>query len=53
MVGVEIYLALTPAESERLRRVSYERQLAAGYENPGNGGTTVSKWGDADPGAAA
>ncbi|KAH8698995.1 hypothetical protein BGW36DRAFT_340345 [Talaromyces proteolyticus] len=49
MIGVEIYLAMTPIESERLRKVSYERQLAAGYENPGNCGTTVSKWGDVGP----
>ncbi|EED18136.1 conserved hypothetical protein [Talaromyces stipitatus ATCC 10500] len=53
MIGVEIYLALTPIESERLRKVSYERQLAAGYENPGNCGTTVSKWGDIGSNATA
>lgn len=46
MIGVEIYLALTPVERERLRKVSYERQLAAGYKNPGNCGTTISRWGD-------
>ncbi|KAL2364444.1 hypothetical protein RJZ56_002592 [Blastomyces dermatitidis] len=33
--GVEIYLQLTPRESQRLRMVSYERQKAAGYANPG------------------
>lgn len=48
-VGVEIYLRLTPRESERLRMVSYERQLAAGYKNPGSAGLVVEKFGDADP----
>jgi hypothetical protein len=48
VVGVEIYLALTPVEAERLRRVSYEKQLQAGYKNPGNAGTTVQRWGDAE-----
>jgi uncharacterized membrane protein len=47
MVGPEIYLALTPAEGERLRSVSYERQLEAGYENPGSSGLTPDQWGDA------
>jgi len=48
ILGVEIYLQLTPAESKRLRQVSYERALAAGYKNPGNTGTTVQRWGDAE-----
>jgi len=47
MVGVEVYLALTPAESERLQVVSYEKQLEAGFENPGNAGLTAERWGDA------
>lgn len=47
MVGVEVYLALTPAESERLKVVSYEKQLEAGFENPGNAGLTAERWGDA------
>ncbi|KAI9796788.1 MAG: hypothetical protein M1835_003144 [Candelina submexicana] len=46
-IGVEIYLALTPAESERLRAVSYERQLEAGFDHPGSAGLTVDRWGDA------
>jgi hypothetical protein len=46
-VGVEIYLNLTPAESERLRAVSYERQLEAGFKNPGRAGLTVDRFGDA------
>jgi hypothetical protein len=47
LVGVELYLALTPAESERLRKVSYEKQLEAGFENPGSSGLVVERWGDA------
>ncbi|KAG6363684.1 hypothetical protein INS49_008785 [Diaporthe citri] len=39
-IGVEIYLKLTPAESERLRNVSYQRQLEAGIKNPGRAGLT-------------
>lgn len=31
MVGVEFYLKMTPRENQRLRQVSYEKQLAAGY----------------------
>jgi hypothetical protein len=27
-VGVEVYLKLTPAENERLRRISHERQVS-------------------------
>lgn len=49
IVGVEVYLHLTPAESERLRRVSYSRQLEAGMKNPGNAGLTAQKLGDAEP----
>jgi uncharacterized membrane protein len=46
-IGVEVYLRLTPAESERLRVVSYERQLEAGFDNPGSAGLTVDRFGDA------
>ncbi|RPB05504.1 hypothetical protein L873DRAFT_1797890 [Choiromyces venosus 120613-1] len=46
-IGVEIYLRLTPAESERLRMVSYERQLERGWVHPGSGGLTSDRWGDA------
>ena len=31
-------LHLTPKESERLRQVSYQRQLEAGFRNPGHAG---------------
>ncbi|EEP82767.1 predicted protein [Uncinocarpus reesii 1704] len=47
LVGVEVYLRLTPREAERLRMVSYERQFAAGYKNPGSAGLVVERWGDA------
>ncbi|EER44302.1 conserved hypothetical protein [Histoplasma capsulatum H143] len=43
IVGVEIYLQLTPRESQRLRMVSYERQKEAGA------GLVVQKFGDAEP----
>jgi hypothetical protein len=49
LVGVEIYLNLTPSESYRLRNVSYERQLEAGYKYPGSAGSTSDRWGDAPP----
>lgn len=48
-VGVEIYLKLTPREAERLRQVSYERQMERGFRNPGNAGLVIEKFGDADP----
>ena len=47
-VGVEMYLALTPAEGERLRQVSYERQLERGFSHPGSAGLTVDRLGDAE-----
>ncbi|KAI1326616.1 hypothetical protein F5Y16DRAFT_374066 [Xylariaceae sp. FL0255] len=47
IIGVEIYLTLTPAESERLRQFSYERQLKAGMRNPGSAGLTSDRLGDA------
>ncbi|KAM0710711.1 hypothetical protein Q7P35_001449 [Cladosporium inversicolor] len=37
-IGVEVYLHLTPKESERLRQVSYQRQLEAGFKNAGHAG---------------
>lgn len=46
--GVEIYLNLTPREARRLRRASYERQLEAGFKNPGSSGLVVERFGDAD-----
>ncbi|KAF6817266.1 hypothetical protein CMUS01_12126 [Colletotrichum musicola] len=41
-------LRLTPREAERLRQVSYQRQLRAGMRNPGSAGFTADKLGDAD-----
>ena len=48
LVGVEIYLALTPRESNRLRQVSYERQMEQGFRHPGSAGLTADRWGDAE-----
>jgi hypothetical protein len=48
-IGVEVYLQLTPRETERLRKVSYQRQLEAGMKNPGSAGLVVQKFGDAEP----
>ena len=48
LAGVEMYLALTPRESERLRQVSYERQLERGMKNPGSAGLTADRFGDAE-----
>ncbi|KAJ1713543.1 hypothetical protein NYO67_4257 [Aspergillus flavus] len=48
-IGVEIYLQMTPKESHRLRKISYTRQLEAGYRDPGRAGLTVDKFGDSEP----
>jgi uncharacterized membrane protein len=37
------------ANIERLRRISYQRQVEAGMRNPGNAGLTVQRCGDAEP----
>jgi hypothetical protein len=42
-------LRLTPRETQRLRQVSYEKQLEAGMKNPGYAGLTAERIGDADP----
>ena len=47
--GIEIYLKLTPRENERLRQVSYEKQLERGFANPGSAGLVLEKFGDAEP----
>ena len=49
VIAVEFYLRLTPAESQRLRQVSYERQLERGFKNPGSAGLTAYRFGDANP----
>lgn len=43
VVGIEVYLRLTPAESERLRNVSYQRQDEAGLETVGRAGLTADR----------
>lgn len=48
-VGVEIYLNLTPRESNRLRQVSYEKQMERGLSPAGSAGLTSDRWGDAEP----
>ncbi|KAG7290013.1 hypothetical protein NEMBOFW57_000005 [Staphylotrichum longicolle] len=45
-IGVEVYLHLTPAEADRLRNVSYQRQLEAGMKHPGRAGLTTDRLGD-------
>ena len=47
-VGVEMYLRLTPKEGERLREVSYQRQMERGMRNPGSAGLVPEKIGDMD-----
>lgn len=47
-IAVEVYLHLTPAEAQRLRKVSYERQLERGMKDPGNEGLTAQKVGYAE-----
>jgi hypothetical protein len=42
-------LHMTPAESTRLRQVSYERQLARGSTRPGYAGMVAERFGDAAP----
>ena len=49
VIGVEIYLHLTPREHERLRQISYEKQLEAGFKNPGSAGVVAQRFGDANP----
>lgn len=39
---------MTPKESERLRQISYEKQLEAGFANPGSAGLPLDRFGDAD-----
>jgi len=48
LAGVELYLALTPRESHRLRQVAYQKQLEAGMVKPGSSGLVPERFGDAD-----
>lgn len=45
---VEVYLRLTPRETDRLRQVSHERQMERGFKNPGSAGLVLERFGDAD-----
>ena len=49
LVGVEIYLNLTPRESSRIRKVSIVRQMERGLQPFGSSGLTTDRWGDAEP----
>ncbi|KAF8337447.1 uncharacterized protein EI90DRAFT_2652747 [Cantharellus anzutake] len=46
-VRAEVYIHLTAAESERLRIVSYHKQLERGFKHPGSAGITADRIGDA------
>ncbi|THY71254.1 hypothetical protein D6C94_07795 [Aureobasidium pullulans] len=48
-IAIEVYLRLTPKESNRLRQVSYERQLERGSSRPGYAGLVPERFGDAAP----
>ena len=48
-LAIEFYLGLTPAESQRLRQISYERQLERDFRNPGSAGLVAQQLGDAHP----
>ncbi|KAK6000558.1 hypothetical protein QM012_003804 [Aureobasidium pullulans] len=52
-IAIETYLRLTPRESNRLRQVSYERQLERGMSRPGYAGLVPGRFGDAEPFQAA
>ncbi|XPS95370.1 hypothetical protein M3J09_004661 [Ascochyta lentis] len=52
-MGIEVYLRLTPREAERLRLVSYARQVEAGMPNAGSAGLTADRLGDSDKWAAS
>lgn len=47
-LGIELYLHFTPAEAQRLRQVSYERQQERGFRRPGSAGLTSDRLGDAE-----
>jgi hypothetical protein len=49
MLMLSSQLRLTPKESDRLRQVSYERQLARGFKRPGYAGLVAERFGDAEP----
>ncbi|KAI9154699.1 hypothetical protein HJFPF1_07256 [Paramyrothecium foliicola] len=47
-VAVEVYIWLKQAETQRLRMISYQRQLERGYKNPGSAGVVAQRFGDAE-----
>jgi len=47
-IGIELYLHFTPAEAQRLRQVSFERQQERGFRRPGSAGLTADRLGDAE-----
>ena len=47
-LGIELYLHFTPAEAQRLRQVSFERQQERGFRRPGSAGLTTDRLGDAE-----
>lgn len=47
MTLIHLQLHLTPREAERLKQVSYTRQLEADMRNPGSAGLTADRLGDA------
>lgn len=49
MLIQRLKLHLTPAEANRLRNISYQRQLEAGMKNPGRAGLTADRIGDSAP----
>ncbi len=49
LFAAEIYIALTPREADRLRRVSYQKQKEKGFKNPGSAGLVAQRIGDAEP----
>lgn len=48
-IGIEVYLRLTPAENERLRQVSLQRQTEKGFARAGSAGLTADRLGDSEP----
>ncbi|KAI4159811.1 MAG: hypothetical protein LQ342_006322 [Letrouitia transgressa] len=46
-IGAAFDMTFGMGVTERLRRISYKRQLDAGFEKPGSAGTTIQGWGDA------
>ena len=47
-VGIEVYSRLTPRETEKLRHVSFEKQLGRRMKRPGMAELVVERFGDAD-----